>query len=153
MKYVEQVKRYNIHPSDICILSAKVDYLREIDYLIRRELREKTITTFETKEFWDRLKIDFPNERNFTSKVKDVRRNKKYQFWMKTGTTKLSTIHSYKGWESNTVFLLIEPEQDENQFESVELIYTGLTRAQLNLFVFNLGNDFYDDFFSKRMKG
>jgi len=152
LKYVEQVKKYNIHPSDICILSAKVDYLREIDYLIRRELKENTITTFETKEFWDKLKLDFPKEKTFTSKVKDIRRNKKFHFWMKTGTTKLSTIHSYKGWESHTVFLLIEPEEDENQFESIELIYTGITRAQLNLFVFNLGNDFYDDFFNERLK-
>ena len=69
---------------------------------------------------------------------------------MKTDTTKLSSIHSFKGWESHTVFLLIEPDEDD-QFESVELVYTGLTRAQLNLFVFNMGNAFYDDFFKTKM--
>lgn len=149
-KYVELVKGYKIHPSNVCFLSAKVDYLREIDYLIRRELKENTITTFETKEFWDKLKEEINNESDFHKKIEDIRRNKKNHFWMKTGTTKLSSIHSFKGWESHTVFLLIEPEEG-NQFESIELVYTGLTRAQLNLFVFNMGNDFYDEFFNREM--
>lgn len=149
-KYVEYVKAYKIHPSNVCFLSAKVDFLREIDFLIRKELKENTITTFETKEFWDKLKEDINSDSDFQKKIEDIRRNKKNHFWMKTGTTKLSSIHSFKGWESHTIFLLIEPE-DGNQFESVELVYTGLTRAQLNLFVFNMGNDFYDDFFNRKM--
>jgi len=151
-KYVDIVKKHNIHPSNICFLSAKVDYLREIDYLIRSGLKEKTITTFETKEFWDKLKEDTHSESDFHKQIDNIRRNKKNHFWMKTGTTKLSSIHSYKGWESHTIILLIEPEEDSNhQFESVELIYTGLTRAQLNLFIFNMGNSFYDDFFKDKM--
>ncbi|MEP2279736.1 AAA family ATPase [Maribacter sp.] len=150
-KYAELVKFYKIHPSNVCFLSAKVDYLREVDYLIRRELKEKTITTFETKEFWDKLKEEIHSKSDFNKKIENIRRNKKNHFWMKTGTTKLSSIHSYKGWESHTVILLIEPEEGENQFETVELVYTGLTRAQLNLFVFNMGNDFYDNFFDKKM--
>lgn len=149
-KYVEYVKAYKIHPSNVCFLSAKVDFLREIDFLIRKELKENTITTFETKEFWDKLKEDINSDSDFQKKIEDIRRNKKNHFWMKTGTTKLSSIHSFKGWESHTIFLLIESE-DGNQFESVELVYTGLTRAQLNLFVFNMGNDFYDDFFNRKM--
>jgi len=149
-KYVEYVKAYKIHPSNVCFLSAKVDFLREIDFLIRKELKENTITTFETKEFWDKLKEDINSDSDFQKKIEDIRRNKKNHFWMKTGTTKLSSIHSFKGWESHTIFLLIESE-DGNQFESVELVYTGLTRAQLNLFVFNMGNDFYDDFLNRKM--
>ncbi|MFA9389338.1 MAG: UvrD-helicase domain-containing protein [Prolixibacteraceae bacterium] len=150
-RYLNVIKTNNIHPSNICLLSAKVDHLREIDFLIRHELKENTITTFETKEFWDKLKEESSGESQFHKKIDEIRRYKKNHFWMKTGTTKLSSIHSYKGWESHTIFLIIEPEESENQFESVELIYAGLTRAQLNLFVFNMGNTFYDDFFNKRM--
>ncbi len=150
-KYSELISFYKIHPSNICLLSAKVDFLREIDYLIRNKLKEKTITTFETKEFWDKLEKEISNKKNFNEKIKNIRRNKKNHFWMKTGTTKLSSIHSFKGWESHTVFLLIEPEQDNSRFESLELIYTGLTRAQLNLFIFNMGNKFYHDFFVKKI--
>jgi ATP-dependent exoDNAse (exonuclease V) alpha subunit len=66
---------------------------------------------------------------------------------MKTGTIKLSTIHSFKGWEINTLFLFIEPEKDEKEFTNAELVYTALTRAKRNLIVFNLGNKKYDEFF------
>lgn len=150
-KYVNIVTENSIHPSNVCFLSAKVDFLREIDYLIRHISKENTITTFETKEFWEKLKNETNSESDFHKKIENIRRNKKNHFWMKTGTTKLSSIHSYKGWESHTIFLIIEPEDGEKQFETVELIYTGLTRAQLNLFVFNMGNRFYDNFFRERM--
>ncbi len=150
-KYVYLIKKYNFHPSNICFLSATVEYLREIDYLIRKELKENTITTFETKEFWNKLKEELTDESQFYNKIENIRRNKKNHFWMKTGTTKLSSIHSFKGWESHTLFLIIEPEKGNDQFETIELIYTALTRSQLNLFVFNMGNVFYDDFFSRKM--
>lgn len=150
-KYVYLIKKYNIHPSNICFLSATVEYLREIDYLIRKELKENTITTFETKEFWIKLKQETVDKPQFYNKIEGIRRNKKNHFWMKTGTSKLSSIHSFKGWESHTLFLLIEPETGNNQFETIELIYTALTRAQINLFVFNMGNSFYNDFFKNKM--
>jgi len=151
MKYIELIKKFNIHPSNICFLSATIEYLREIDYLIRKKLKENTITTFETKEFRLKLKKETSEDSQFYDKIENVRRNKKNHFWMKTGTTKLSSIHSFKGWESHTIFLIIEPETGNNQFETVELIYTALTRAQINLFVFNMGNSFYDPFFRDRM--
>ena len=66
---------------------------------------------------------------------------------MKTGTIKLSTIHSFKGWEIKTLFLFIEQEEDDKEFTNAELVYTALTRAKRNLIVFNLGNKKYDEFF------
>lgn len=150
-RYKELIFKYNIHPSNICFLSAKVDLLREIDYLIRNNLKENTMTTFETKEFWDMLKKKMLSPSYFKTKINDIRRNKKNHFWMKSGTTKLSSIHSYKGWESHTIILIIEAEEINNQFETVELIYTALTRAQFNLVIFNMGNDFYHDFFASKM--
>lgn len=150
-RYKELIFKYNIHPSNICFLSAKVDLLREIDYMIRNNLKEHTMTTFETKEFWDMLKEKMLSPSYFKTKINDIRRNKKNHFWMKSGTTKLSSIHSYKGWESHTIILIIEAEEINNQFETVELIYTALTRAQFNLVIFNMGNDFYHDFFASKM--
>ena len=71
---------------------------------------------------------------------------------MLPGKTKLSTIQSFKGWESHTLFLIIESEPENGkQSKMVELIYTGLTRAQKKLFVFNMGNRFYDTFFKDKM--
>jgi superfamily I DNA/RNA helicase len=66
---------------------------------------------------------------------------------MKTGTVKLSTTHSFKGWETETLFLIIENEEDNSDFTNDELIYTGLIRAKRNLIIFNLNNYKYDEFF------
>ncbi|WP_291087397.1 MULTISPECIES: nuclease-related domain-containing DEAD/DEAH box helicase [unclassified Empedobacter] len=80
-----------------------------------------------------------------TSKIsknlKAIRDNKKINFYLNSGTVKMSTIHSFKGWECKNIFLIIENLDIEN-FE--ELIYTGITRCKENLFIINFGNkDFH----------
>ena len=77
--------------------------------------------------------------------IKNVRDNKKIHFWFNRGTLKLSTIHSFKGWEANTLFLILEPKYDSGDFNLSfeELIYTGITRSRLNLTVLNYGNTDY----------
>jgi len=139
------LERNEIHSSDAGILCSKVELLREIDLLIRTKKREKTATTFESQEEFEQIKGD-------VNKIEKLRRSKKNHFWMKTGTIKLSTIHSFKGWEINTLFLLIEPEKDDKKFTNAELVYTALTRAKRNLIVFNLGNKKYDEFFKAEIQ-
>ena len=135
-----------IHSSDTGILCSKVELLREIDFLIRTKKNELTITTFETKE-------EFETYGNDQKKIEDFRKIKKNNFWMKTGTVKLSTVHSFKGWEIDTLFLFIENDNDDGNegIANAELIYTGLTRARKNLIVFNLGNEKYDEFFKNEV--
>jgi len=154
---LEVIKKYSITPSNIGVLNSKVEYIRELDYLIRQKTKEKTKTTFETQEVYDHLKKEVKEnnkdkdekqlEKILAEKIEDIRKQKKNHFWINTGTMKLSTIHSFKGWEIHSLFLLIESEDGQNEFGTNELIYTGLTRARVNLFVFNLGNDKYDSFF------
>ena len=134
------LERNEIHSSDAGILCSKVELLREIDLLIRTKKKEKTATTFESQEEFEQIKGD-------GKKIEKLRRIKKNHFWMKTGTIKLSTTHSFKGWEINTLFLFIEPEEDDSEFTNAELVYTALTRAKRNLIIFNLGNKKYDEFF------
>lgn len=83
----------------------------------------------------------------FTDDYKTIRDNKKLHFWMNSGTIKISTINSFKGWESEAVFLILEPKYDtDTQFNEAfnELIYTGITRCRRNLVVINFGNAEYD---------
>lgn len=85
---------------------------------------------------------------NFREKILEldyegIRRNMKFNFQMNTGNIKISSIHSFKGWESDTVFLLLPPEKTSESFD--ELIYTGLTRARSKLFIINLGNNEYHE--------
>ena len=78
---------------------------------------------------------------------KTIRDHKKLHFWMNSGTIKVSTINSFKGWESEVVFLIIEPKYDMTTAFNLsfdELLYTGLTRSRNNLVIINYGNEEYD---------
>lgn len=74
---------------------------------------------------------------------KEIRRHMKFNFWMNTGNIKISSVHSFKGWESDTVFLIVPSEKTSESFD--ELIYTGITRARTNLFIINLNNKEYHE--------
>lgn len=83
----------------------------------------------------------------YSDSYKNIRDNKKLHFWMNSGTLKVSTINSFKGWESEVVFLILEPRYEAStafnqSFD--ELLYTGLTRCRRNLVVINFGNEEYD---------
>ena len=146
------------HDNDVCFLSSRVEILRLIDKYIRDKLHKKTNTMFETLEVYEKLKADFTkdgktDEQNLKKELEIVRRNKKFNFWMNSGTTKLSTIHSFKGWEISTLFLLIENESDEEfEFTTDELVYTAITRCRQNLIIINIGNQRYDSFFKRTIK-
>lgn len=139
------LRRNEIHSSDVAILSSQIELLREIDSEIRINKKEKTTTTFEKKEFYE----ENISDQKMLSKA---RRLKKINFWMKTGTIKISTTHSFKGWEINTLFLLILNSDSGVKNETSELIYTALTRPRRNLFVYNLGNLSYDPFFKNEIQ-
>jgi len=170
------------HRSDIGVLSPTFELLRELDYLIRTKNAtvtkdiEKTTTTFETKEvfdlaskeIWERInryknyeslseaekaQINNEYEEKLKFELETIRRGKKVYFFMKTGLIKMSSIHSFKGWEIPSLVLLIYAEDSEDEFATSELIYTGLTRARYNLFVINIGNKKYHSFFKNKIPG
>jgi hypothetical protein len=61
----------------------------------------------------------------------------KKSFWMGSRRLKLSTIHSFKGWELANVIIVTPPETQlwKNRLDTI--LYTSLTRAMRNLIVFN----------------
>lgn len=90
------------------------------------------------------FKEDFGPKRQL-SNLKMIRNNKKLHFWMNSGTIKISTVHSFKGWESNTLFLILEKKYDttESSLSFDEILYTGFTRCKSNLILINFGNEEY----------
>jgi hypothetical protein len=88
------------------------------------------------------LESKYPKYRQLTKSLKTVRDNKKFHFWYDRGTIKLSTIHSFKGWEASTLFLILEEQFENTDFHSSfeELIYTAITRSKSNLIIVNYGN-------------
>ena len=158
------MKEYNLDPRNVVILSQTCDILRDLDHAYRSSTRCNTMTTFETKEQYDALKQEHriteeksPITFNFRSDIKQIRRNKKVHFSMDSSELKLSTIHSYKGWEAQTVILILEAERNGEKEEytvgidenTPELIYTAITRCKENLFIINRGNEKYHEFFNK----
>lgn len=96
--------------------------------------------------FVDKYKDELTKFKNqvYSSDYKVIRENKKLHFWMNSGTIKISTIHSFKGWESEVVFLIVEKREDYSvSFD--ELLYTGLTRCKSNLVIINFGNEEYHE--------
>lgn len=72
----------------------------------------------------------------------------KKAFWMGDSRLKISTIHSFKGWEVLNVILFIPNEIHGTQEEYNSLVYTALTRTRQNLIVIN-SNENYRDFGNK----
>ncbi len=138
---LEIIKEKNIHSNNICFLSSNIKILREVDFEIRKQSKEYTKTTFETEETFNQLWSK--NRGYIKEEINNIRQNKKFNFWMNAGMIKLSTVHSFKGWEIPTLFLIINKD-DKND----ELVYTAITRCRYNLFIFNIGNKRYDNFFT-----
>jgi hypothetical protein len=155
-------ERYGIHPNDVCIVSSKTPLLRHLDYLIRTRRRERTMTMFESKEVYDQLCQRIENPDEIEDAVQALRRAKKLHFWMNPGTVKLATIHSFKGWEIHTLILILYSDETaggrrasgdgREGVSDEELVYTAITRCRHNLFVVNLGDRKYHDFFSHAMR-
>jgi thymidine kinase len=54
-------------------------------------------------------------------------RNKKLAFFMGSACVKITTLHSFKGWETRSLIIYIEKSKDQ---KSKALLYTGLTRLK-----------------------
>lgn len=140
------IKSYDLHPNDVVILSSKISLVRQLNELWIKV--EKTHCMFETYQELatctnmtvENLKALSENEINILinqnkEDVERVRRAKKNHFYANSGLVKLSTIHSYKGLESRTVFYVMGEDDDS------EIVYTSITRSSENLVVFDVGSN------------
>lgn len=139
---------------DFVILAETHNFIRRFEKeYINNQLDRKTCSTSESQEQYDALLYGEKYNGNannplFENDIKTIQRAKKMHFSMDSGCLKLSTIQSFKGWDAEIVLLFIEHELG-SEFLKPENIYTGITRAKSKLFIINLGNSYYDEFFSK----
>jgi hypothetical protein len=138
------LKKENIHPNDVTIISTNISFLRKLDQVIRIQSNEKTQTTFESEEAYLQLSERYgENSSELRRDLEDIRGSKKFGFNLNSGLIKLSTVHSFKGLESSTsVYILLAKDEDE-------MVYTGITRAKQNNIIFVPGNSKYLEFFKK----
>jgi len=138
------LKKISINIDDrsgkITILSDRNYFLQKID----KELSEKGINTMTTFCSQSEQSITYSSHKNRNNAMKKgLEKNKKINFFSLDNEVQISTIHSFKGNESNTIILIIR----NFQFEK-ELIYTAITRAKKNLIIINIANSEYKDFFN-----
>jgi hypothetical protein len=136
------VKKDNLHSDDFAIICSRIETIREIDHLVRNKYNQETITTFISKELKETLYLDL----NALYSDDDVNRNRKVQFQHHSGAIKLSTTHSYKGFESPTIFLILSKHDHD------EMVYTGITRAISNIVIFIHEDSKYKEFFSSHLQ-
>lgn len=61
----------------------------------------------------------------------------KKSFYMGDGRIKMSTIHSFKGWELKNVIIFIPFSSSDHMSNIDSVIYTAITRTKANLIVIN----------------
>ena len=173
---MEYSKEKTIHRNNIAVISSKVEVLRnfmnereksdykairfarmsenkeeyeEIEKAIERDIIKKIKENKlknNTKE--EKEEVEETRKKLIENKLRTFRKIKKNVFFMDRGMMKVSTIHSFKGWEIETVALIIEDGDSNN----LEAIYTGITRSKNNLLIFNRGDKKLDEFFRVNIK-
>lgn len=122
IKY-QQVNLGEGHASDIVILTPS------------RKLGMDAVKLFEE------LNINVNHVFELEEEVKYHRHKK--SFWMGDSRLKISTIHSFKGWEALHVILLIPPRW--NGDENLDyLIKTAITRTRKNLIILNSNKRYWE---------
>ena len=134
-----KINNDNLKLQDVSIIGSRIKFLQELDYTLRNELQRATQTIFETKEYLNKYG-------NKKIAIDEIRHFKKSNFDIYSNAIKLSTIQSFKGYEAETLFFIIT-EDDMND----ETIYTAFTRAKTNLYIINIGNQKYDEFFKNNI--
>ena len=137
-----EVKNENLVSDDFAIICSRIEIMREIDHTVRDKYNQETIATFISKELKETLYHDLNN----LYSEEDVNRSRKIQFQHHSGAIKLSTTHSYKGFESPVVFLILSKSDVD------EIVYTGITRAISNIVIFIHEDSKYKEFFKSHLQ-
>lgn len=155
------IQNFRIECKDTAVIGLSIRLLRDVEYEYRQMVKRKSMINFESSEEFIAVMRQNVDDKNKRRDLEDIRRAAKTHFTTDSPELKFSTIHSFKGWESKSIILVLQDEQNkqnEQELYSVKehtnnaaLIYTALTRAKCNIFILNLGNKKYDEFFKKNI--
>ncbi len=132
-------KKNAIHPNDITIISSQETILQNLDYVLRtaENHKERTLCAFPS--------LEVSKHPKYSTSYQKISTAKKIGFNLNSGVMKLSSTHSFKGFESPLIVLLV------NNSDSPEMVFTGLTRAKENLVVYLEKNSLYSNFFETHL--
>ena len=155
------LQEYKLNTRDVVVMAESINILRDIEK-VYMTTGKRCMTNFESAEEYGNLIHAQADPNHFQKDLTEIRRAAKTHFTTDTEDMKISTIHSFKGWESESVILILQPEMSGNvrpngyyiqeRDNTPALIYTALTRAKCNLFILNLGNIKYHSFFQTNIR-
>lgn len=155
-----EISTENNNAQDFVVLASSTKLLRNIDYQYRQRTGNKTEVTFVATEYYEKLKkihgVTDEHTANWKFKrdLESVERTRKQLFTTDKRCLKISTIQSFKGWESPSVIVILEEDFYSRmigfQPMAPETIYTAITRARENMHIINIGNDTYHIFFNSQ---
>lgn len=151
---------------EVAIIAQSTNVIMELDYLLRTVHHKNTVTTVISQEENEMLKsihkIGEPAaDQNKYEKDRDIIEDKKkreFTVFADAETLKMSTVHSFKGWDSPAIIFIMQPEiVEENRTKYAvpasdnvpELIYTAITRPKDEIYIINIGNVQYHEFFTR----
>lgn len=136
---IQIAKKNSIHPNDISIISSQEAILQALDRHFRtsKTHSERTICTFPAAEV---------STSKYSKHYQKISASKKFGFNLNSGVMKLASVHSFKGFESPFVVLIV------NDGDIPEIILTGLTRAKESLIVYVQTESKYFEFFSGHLE-
>ena len=159
-KLTEIIKNSDNNPKDFVVLASYSKLLQTIDSKYRETTGEKTEITFVSSEQYERLKKlhkvsdEHPASWKFNRDYEALGRTRKQLFTTDKRCLKLSTIKSFKGWESPSVIIILDDEYNAKAAcrrpMEPEMMYTAITRARESLYIINIGNETYDKFFKEQ---
>ena len=157
---VEIINNSNVEKQNFAILAFRNTFLREFEYKFRCITKEEVETSFIPKNQFDDIisSFDIKNisddgKKRLRNTLDSLDVNRKNQFTCSSRNIKISTVQSFKGWESPAVILIMEEGNRLNLHDyisiSPEIMYTGITRAREELYIINRNCNKYHEFFSK----
>ena len=155
------ISEYKLNIGEVVVLAESIKLLRDIEASYVDSTKLGTMINFETASQYEEVIKRFNNKVVIRDILNGIRRTAKTHFTTLCDDIKLSTIHSFKGWESKTVILILQSQvicdEDISQSDLKDtvnapaLVYTALSRAKCNLFILNLGNMNYHSFFESHI--
>jgi len=162
LKLIEIIKNSNNEPKNFVVLASYSKLLQTIDSKYREMTGKETEITFVSTEQYERLKQlhnvkdEHPASWKFNRDYEALGRTRKQLFTTDKRCLKLSTIKSFKGWESPSVIVILDDEYNSKAGSYTpmepEMMYTAITRARENLYIINIGNETYNKFFKEQTR-
>lgn len=149
---VEQRELFNPHLKWKDVYSfeeAKNSTIEMINYLTRTQNvhpQDIVILVSTHSEGWSLVKTIERQGIKVNHVFEDANRSHQHKqaFWMNDGRLKMSTIHSFKGWEVLNVIIITPPDEDRVEENFDALLYVAITRSRQNLIVFNQNSKYRD---------